>query len=189
MLHSRRPPARPSGGPVTHRFRRAPRLLPLAVILAVALGCSDSGSGGGGGVPTPPNAARVRRAAPGGAAAVIRSGGRHALLHEGFGDLRILHKLWVTRRSGRPTGQPWHPGRRAAHPGREGINTDLPYFPHRSRPRTASTSNANCLMCHGGYANRRDGDWSRQRERRLHARRGRRHRRTLLPAGASTRSA
>ncbi|MFN8601189.1 MAG: c-type cytochrome [Candidatus Binatia bacterium] len=143
---------------MTHRFSpRTLALLPLAVTLAVASGCSDSGSGGGSGVPTPPNAAWESGvplpAEPQHAGDPVR--GRHALLHEGFMTCGIPYKLWGDTPVGRLISGSFGNSADAPRiPGREGINTDLPYFlTGFTTTDGVDVVNANCLMCHGGYAN------------------------------------
>ena len=133
-------------------------LLTLAVLVALVAGagCSDSG-GGDPGVPIPPNQAWESGvplpAEPQLAGDPAR--GRHALLQEGFMTCGIPFKLWGNTPVGQLiSGGFGGPADAPRIAGRDGNNADLPYF------LTAFTTsdgvdvvNANCLMCHGGYAN------------------------------------
>ncbi len=140
----------------SRRFSLFSCLAPLTLAALVA-GCSDGGDGGGGGVPTPPTRAWESgvplAAEPQFQGDPVR--GRHALLHEGFMTCGIPYKLWGDGPlGGLITGAFGGPADAPRIPGREGINEDLPYFlTGFTAEDGAQVVNANCLMCHGGYAN------------------------------------
>lgn len=151
---------RRAGAPT--RFCAQMRACAAALVVAtlVLAGCSDGGSGGGGGgsdIPTPPVAAWESGvplpAEPQHQGDPER--GRYALLHEGFMTCGIPYKLWGDTPVGRLiSGAFGGPADAPRIPGREGINADLPYFlTGFTTTDGVEVVNANCLMCHGGYAN------------------------------------